>query len=75
MNDTAKPQPQPSEAPEMPALPEGALPILPLRNAVLFPGIVAPLNLGRPQSIAAAQAAARADRPIGVVLQKDFDRR
>jgi ATP-dependent Lon protease len=71
MNDTTKPQPQSSEAPEMPALPEGALPILPLRNAVLFPGIVAPLNLGRPQSIAAAQAAARTDRPIGVVLQKD----
>ena len=71
MNDTTQPQALPSEAPEIPALPEGALPILPLRNAVLFPGIVAPLNLGRAQSIAAAQAAARADRPIGVVLQKD----
>ena len=71
MNDTTQPLPLTSEAPEIPALPEGALPILPLRNAVLFPGIVAPLNLGRAQSIAAAQAAARADRPIGVVLQKD----
>ena len=38
---------------------------------VLFPGVVAPLDLGRPQSIAGAQAAARADKPIGVVLQKD----
>jgi ATP-dependent Lon protease len=52
-------------------LPEGALVILPLRNAVLFPGIVTPLTLGRPQSIAAAQAAAQADKPIGVLLQND----
>jgi ATP-dependent Lon protease len=71
MNDTAqsaKPADQPK--PETP-LPDGALVILPLRNAVLFPGIVTPLNLGRPQSIAGAQAAAQADRPIGVLLQSD----
>ena len=53
------------------ALPDRALILLPTRNAVLFPGVVAPLGLGRPQSIAGAQAAARADRPLGVVLQKD----
>ena len=53
------------------ALPDRALILLPTRNAVLFPGVVAPLGLGRPQSIAGAQAAARADRPIGVILQKD----
>ena len=52
-------------------LPDGALIILPTRNAVLFPGVVAPLGLGRPQSIAGAQAAARADKPIGVLLQND----
>ena len=38
---------------------------------MLFPGVVVPLGLGRPQSIAGAQAAARADKPIGVVLQTD----
>ena len=54
-----------------PALPEGALIVLPLRNAVLFPGVVAPLSLGRVQSIAGAQAAARADKPIAVLLQND----
>ena len=43
-------------------LPEGAIILLPTRNAVLFPGIVAPLALGRPQSIAGAQAAAKADK-------------
>ena len=52
-------------------LPDGALILLPTRNAVLFPGIVAPLTLGRPQSIAGAQAAAKADKPVGIILQKD----
>jgi ATP-dependent Lon protease len=54
-----------------PALPDGALILLPTRNAVLFPGIVAPLTLGRPGSIAGAQAAAKADKPVGIVLQTD----
>jgi ATP-dependent Lon protease len=52
-------------------LPEGALILLPTRNAVLFPGIVVPLTLGRPQSIAGAQAAAQTDKPVGVLLQSD----
>src|SRR4051794_21452746 len=52
-------------------LPEGALIVLPTRNVVLFPGIVAPLALGRPQSIAGAQAAAKADKPVGIILQSD----
>ena len=41
-----------------------------MRNIVLFPGIVMPLALGRPKSIAAAQEAARSQRPIGVLLQR-----
>jgi ATP-dependent Lon protease len=53
------------------ALPEGALVVLPTRNAVLFPGIVAPLTLGRPKSVAGAQAAAQTDKPIGILLQSD----
>jgi ATP-dependent Lon protease len=52
-------------------LPDRALILLPTRNAVLFPGVVAPLGLGRPQTIAGVQAAARADKPIGVILQSD----
>jgi ATP-dependent Lon protease len=54
-----------------PEIPAGALIILPTRNAVLFPGIVVPLALGRTQSIAGAQAAAQADKPVGVLLQSD----
>ena len=55
-----------SEAP----LPDDVLCIVPVRNIVLFPGIVMPLALGRPKSIAAAQEAARSQRPIGVLLQR-----
>ena len=55
-----------SEAP----LPEDVLCIVPVRNVVLFPGIVMPLALGRAKSIAAAQEAARSQRPIGVLLQR-----
>ncbi|MGH6912624.1 MAG: LON peptidase substrate-binding domain-containing protein, partial [Geminicoccales bacterium] len=53
------------------SLPPDALIIVPVRNIVLFPSIVLPLSLGRPKSIAAAQEAARSDRPIGVLLQRD----
>ncbi|HET7851570.1 MAG TPA: endopeptidase La, partial [Methyloceanibacter sp.] len=71
MNDTTQTSATEQAATSELKLPDRALIILPTRNAVLFPGVVAPLGLGRPQSIAGAQAAARADKPIGVVLQKD----
>ena len=67
---TAAPRAAGGNAPQL-DLPEGAIILLPTRNAVLFPGIVAPLTLGRPQSIAGAQAAAQADKPVGVLLQSD----
>jgi ATP-dependent Lon protease len=50
-------------------LPEDALIILPVRNVVLFPGIVVPLQVGRESSRAAAQEAMRLQRPLGVLLQ------
>lgn len=52
-------------------IPDDAMLILPVRNVVLFPGIVLPLTLGRGMSIAAAQEAARNNRPLGIVLQRD----
>ncbi len=52
------------------ALPADALIILPVRNMVLFPGLIAPLALGRAETIAGAQEAARSQRPVGIVLQR-----
>ncbi len=53
------------------ALPEDALVILPVRNLVLYPGMILPLTIGREGSIAAAQQAVKSERPVGLVLQKD----
>jgi len=50
-------------------LPEDALIILPVRNMVLFPGLVVPLQVGRERSRAAAQEAVRLQRPLGILLQ------
>jgi ATP-dependent Lon protease len=55
----------------IPALPVDALILIPTRGLVLFPGAVLPVTLGRQRSIAAAQAAIRLNRPIGLVLQRD----
>jgi ATP-dependent Lon protease len=52
-------------------LPPDGLVVIPVRNFVLFPGMVSPLSIGRPASIAAAQEAARSERPVGIVLQRD----
>jgi ATP-dependent Lon protease len=54
-----------------PPLPPDAMIILPVRQTVLFPGIVLPLAIGRKASIAAAQEAVRTERMLGVVLQTD----
>ncbi len=54
----------------MNAIPEGSLILLPVRDLVLFPGMVVPIVIGRPTSIAAAQEAARSEAPVGVVLQR-----
>jgi len=57
--------------PEKRALPPDALIILPVRNTVLFPGLVLPITLGREASVAAAQEAVREQRPLGLLLQND----
>jgi ATP-dependent Lon protease len=55
----------------IPALPADALILIPTRSFVMFPGTVLPVTLGRQRSIAAAQAAIRLNRTIGLVLQRD----
>ncbi|MBE7653635.1 endopeptidase La [Tenacibaculum finnmarkense] len=48
------------------------LPILPLRNTVLFPGVVIPITAGRDKSIQLINDANKGDKVIGVVAQKDI---
>lgn len=47
------------------------LPVLPLRNTVLFPGVVLPITVGRDKSIKAVNEAYKTDKLIGVIAQKD----
>jgi ATP-dependent Lon protease len=49
------------------------LPLLPLRNTVLFPGVVLPITVGRDKSIKAVNDAYKADKLVGVVAQKDSE--
>lgn len=47
------------------------LPILPLRNTVLYPGVVMPITVGRDKSLKAVKYAYKHDKVIGVVAQRD----
>ena len=49
------------------------LPILPLRNTVLFPGVIIPITIGRDRSVKLIKDADNGNKMIGVVAQKDFD--
>ncbi len=73
--DSGGPPPAPASTPEaanpLESLPADALILIPTRNLVLFPGSVLPITLGRQRSTAAAQAAVRLSRPIGLILQRD----
>ncbi len=50
---------------------EEIIPILPLRNTVLFPGVVIPITVGRDKSIKAVKEAYKTNRTVGVLSQKD----
>jgi ATP-dependent Lon protease len=54
-------------------IPDDALIIVPVRNTVLFPGVVAPITITRPKSIAAAQQALREQRSVGILLQRQAE--
>ena len=54
-------------------IPDDALIIVPVRNIVLFPGVIAPITIARAKSIAAAQQALREQRPVGILLQRSED--
>jgi len=49
------------------------LPVLSLRNTVLFPGVVLPISTGRPRSVQLIKDVYRTDKIVGTVAQKDPD--
>ncbi|HBE41076.1 MAG TPA: endopeptidase La [Bacteroidales bacterium] len=49
------------------------IPVLSLRNTVLFPGVVLPISIGRPRSIQLIKDVYRTDKIVGTVAQKDPD--
>jgi ATP-dependent Lon protease len=70
--DAQTPVAAPTRAPAQgPELPDDALILVPVRNLVLFPGMVLPVTIGRELSVAAAQAAVKLSKPIGLLLQRD----
>ena len=63
---------QQSAAPEpQRVLPDDAMVIVPVRNMVLFPGMIVPVSIGRERSINAAQYAIKTERPVGILLQRN----
>jgi len=74
-NDTEARQAATAAGPAAPKpvkpLPEDALILIPMRNTVLFPGVISPITVGRAASVAAAQEAVRSERKVGFLLQKD----
>jgi ATP-dependent Lon protease len=66
--DAAQPDAAPARAAD-----EDVLIILPVRNMVLFPGVVAPVAINREKTVAGAQEAVRTERKVGFLLQHDPD--
>jgi ATP-dependent Lon protease len=62
-----------AETLQYPPLPEDALIIIPVRNLVMFPGLVMPITIGRKSTATAAQEAVRTERQVGILLQRDPD--
>jgi ATP-dependent Lon protease len=59
------------EASGAPGLPEDMLIILPVRNMVMFPGVILPVAIKREKTVAGAQEAVRTESRVGFLLQKD----
>jgi ATP-dependent Lon protease len=64
------PVPTPAQA-QAPSLPDDMLIILPVRNLVLFPGVILPVAIKREKTVAGAQEAVRTESKVGFLLQKN----
>ncbi|MEN3364489.1 MAG: ATP-dependent Lon protease [Burkholderiales bacterium] len=62
-----------SIAAALPELPPDALVLIAVRDLVLFPGMIAPISVGRANSIAAVEEAVRTERRIGLILQHNAE--
>src|SRR5215510_6961651 len=61
-----------SKAPEGPVELPDVISILPLRNSVLFPGSIIPIDVGRRKSVKLVEEAIAKERPIiGILTQRD----
>jgi ATP-dependent Lon protease len=58
---------------QAPGLPEDMLIVLPVRNLVLFPGVILPVAIKRDKTVAGAQQAVRAEGKVGFLLQKEAE--
>jgi ATP-dependent Lon protease len=72
-NEPQRAQPAPGGATvsAIKPLPADAMILIPMRNTVLFPGVISPITVGRVASVAAAQEAVRSEKKVGFLLQKD----
>lgn len=73
---TAATPPNSTQQPELaqetlPVLPDDAIVIVPVRNMVMFPGMIVPISIGRESSINAAQYAVKAECPVGILTQRN----
>ena len=53
-------------------IPDDALILIPMRNTVLFPGVISPITVGRKVSVAAAQEAVRSEKRIGYIDVSEY---
>ena len=60
-----------AEDSKTPDLPDDMLIILPVRNLVLFPGVILPVAIKREKTVAGAQEAVRVEGKVGFLLQKN----
>jgi ATP-dependent Lon protease len=60
-----------AESSKAPVLPDDMLIILPVRNLVLFPGVILPVAIKREKTVAGAQEAVRVEGKVGFLLQKN----
>jgi len=71
MSDATRSEEQPKAGGTSELSTAETVPVVPLSDAVVFPGMMLPLAIGRPESVAAVEAAIRDERPIALLLQRN----